>query len=214
MSTLVNALIAGRHQRLLRGALWSALYAVLLAIGFGFIHWQVASHIGRDQNAELGRISAIRGDAIDALRMLQQDATAPALLAGLPGADAAGGVPSRRLERIPLCARRSRRVQHQPAEVRHAGAARGTRHRRHHVAGSEPAPRSRSGTARDAPAASGRSPRSVRSRSPSRPTPATRTNCHGCIRSSLRSAGRARFGTSPEIVAFTSGSPARRRRRC
>ena len=78
MSALVNALIAGRYQRLLRGALWGALYAVLLAIGFGFIHWQVASHIGRDQSAELGRISAIRGDAVDALHMLQQDATAPA----------------------------------------------------------------------------------------------------------------------------------------
>jgi sensor c-di-GMP phosphodiesterase-like protein len=78
MSALVNALIAGRYQRLLRGALWGALYAVLLAIGFGFIHWQVASHIGRDQSAELGRISAIRSNAVDALHMLQQDATAPA----------------------------------------------------------------------------------------------------------------------------------------
>ena len=78
MSALVNALIAGRHQRLIRGALWCVFYAVLLTIGYGFIHWQVGSHIDRDQRAELGRISAIRSYAVDALQMLQQDATAPA----------------------------------------------------------------------------------------------------------------------------------------
>jgi sensor c-di-GMP phosphodiesterase-like protein len=78
MSALTNALIAGRHQRLLRGALWCVFYAVLLTIGYGFIHWQVGSHIRRDQHAELGRISAIRSDAVNALQMLQQDAAAPA----------------------------------------------------------------------------------------------------------------------------------------
>ncbi|MCZ7595653.1 MAG: EAL domain-containing protein [Hyphomicrobium sp.] len=76
MSAIVNALIAGRHQRLLRGALWGGIFAALLAIGYGFIVWQVRSHLRGDQHAELGRISAIRTNAVTALQMLQRDATA------------------------------------------------------------------------------------------------------------------------------------------
>jgi sensor c-di-GMP phosphodiesterase-like protein len=76
MSAIVNAFIAGRHRRLLRGALWGVTFTVLLALGYGFVHWQVRGHIRHDQRAELARINAIRTGAVDALRMLQRDATA------------------------------------------------------------------------------------------------------------------------------------------
>ncbi len=76
MSTIVNALIAGRHRRLLRGVLWGAIFAALLGLGYGFVHWQVRSYIRHDQRAELARINSIRTGVVDALRMLQRDATA------------------------------------------------------------------------------------------------------------------------------------------
>jgi sensor c-di-GMP phosphodiesterase-like protein len=75
-SPLVNAFIAGRHQRLLRALLWAALLSILLAVGYGFVVWQISSHIAHDQRAELGRIGQIRKDAVDALEMLKRDATA------------------------------------------------------------------------------------------------------------------------------------------
>lgn len=77
MSALVNALVAGRHQRLLGSLLWAVIFAVLLAMGYGFVIWQVGSHIDRDQRAELARINGIRDNAVAALKMLQQGATAP-----------------------------------------------------------------------------------------------------------------------------------------
>jgi hypothetical protein len=76
MSTIVNALIAGQHRRLLRGVLWGTIFAALLGLGYGFVHWQVRSHIRNDQRAELARINSIRTGVVDALRMLQRDATA------------------------------------------------------------------------------------------------------------------------------------------
>jgi sensor c-di-GMP phosphodiesterase-like protein len=76
MSAVVNALIAGRYWRLLRGALWAALYALLLALGLGFILWQVSTHIAHDQRAELERVTAVRDAAASALALLQRDATA------------------------------------------------------------------------------------------------------------------------------------------
>lgn len=77
MSALISAFIAGRYQRLLLAALWGALLAALLGIGYGFIVWQVTSSIGRDQRAELARITEIRGNAVYALQKLKQEATAP-----------------------------------------------------------------------------------------------------------------------------------------
>ena len=77
MSSLVNALIEGRHERLLLCVLWCALFSSLLGIGYGFIVWQVSSYIRHDQEAELSRIAQIRGNAVSALQKLQRDATAP-----------------------------------------------------------------------------------------------------------------------------------------
>jgi sensor c-di-GMP phosphodiesterase-like protein len=76
MSAIVNALIAGRHRRLLRAGLWAAILAALLALGYGFVRWQVDLHVHQDQRAELVRLNAIRTDAVEALRMLERDATA------------------------------------------------------------------------------------------------------------------------------------------
>ncbi len=78
MSQLVNAFIAGRHQRSLLCALWCVLFCSLLAIGYGFIVWQIDSQIRRDQNAELSRFAEIHDNAVYALQKLQQNATAPA----------------------------------------------------------------------------------------------------------------------------------------
>jgi hypothetical protein len=77
MSALVSAFIAGRYQRLFLAVLWGALLATLLGIGYGFIVWQVRSSIGRDQRAELARITEIRGNAVYALQKLKQEAIAP-----------------------------------------------------------------------------------------------------------------------------------------
>jgi len=77
MSALITAVIAGRHQRLLSAALWGALFSVLLAIGYGFVLWQIGSYIRRDHAAELGRLAEIRGNVVFALQKLQQDAIAP-----------------------------------------------------------------------------------------------------------------------------------------
>jgi sensor c-di-GMP phosphodiesterase-like protein len=77
MSALVSAFIAGRYQRLLLAMLWGALLAALLGIGYGFIVWQVTSSIGRDQRAELARITEIRRNAVYALQKLKQEATTP-----------------------------------------------------------------------------------------------------------------------------------------
>jgi len=77
MSALISAFIAGRYQRLLLAVLWGALLAALLGIGYGFIVWQVTSSIGRDQRAELARITEIRSNAVYALQKLKQEATAP-----------------------------------------------------------------------------------------------------------------------------------------
>jgi hypothetical protein len=49
----------------------------LLGIGYGFIVWQVTSSIGRDQRAELTRITEIRGNAVYALQKLKREAIAP-----------------------------------------------------------------------------------------------------------------------------------------
>lgn len=47
-------------------------------MGYGFIVWQIGSHIRRDQNAELSRIAETHDNAVSALQRLQQEATAPA----------------------------------------------------------------------------------------------------------------------------------------
>lgn len=52
-----------------------------------------------------------------------------AVLPGLPSGDAEGGLPPRRLERVPLCAERPCRMQHEPSKVRNSGAARCARRR-------------------------------------------------------------------------------------
>ena len=76
MSALVNALIAGRHQRLVRGILSGALFLVLLGLGYGFILWQIGGHMARDQQAELTRVAEARTGAITALHLLRLEATA------------------------------------------------------------------------------------------------------------------------------------------
>jgi sensor c-di-GMP phosphodiesterase-like protein len=77
MSAVVNALIAGRHQRFLLGLLWCALYCGLLAMGYGFVLWQIGSDIRRDHEAELGRLAEIHGFVVSSLQRLEREATAP-----------------------------------------------------------------------------------------------------------------------------------------
>jgi sensor c-di-GMP phosphodiesterase-like protein len=76
MSAVVNAIISGRHRRLLRGALWGAVFAALLTLGYGFVRWQVLSHISGDERSELARVDSLRTASVNALQLLQRDATA------------------------------------------------------------------------------------------------------------------------------------------
>ncbi|HWK38060.1 MAG TPA: EAL domain-containing protein [Hyphomicrobium sp.] len=76
MSALAKALVAGRHQRLICFLLLAGIFTVLLAIGYGFVNWQVASLVAQDQRAELARTDGIRHNAAKALQVLQRDATA------------------------------------------------------------------------------------------------------------------------------------------
>jgi sensor c-di-GMP phosphodiesterase-like protein len=76
MSAFARAIIAGRHQRVLQLALFAALACLLLAIGYGFVRWQISSHVAREQRSELKRITLTHDNASKALSLLNAESSA------------------------------------------------------------------------------------------------------------------------------------------
>lgn len=75
MIPVINAVLAGRFQRLILGLFWGVFFAAILVAGCAFLVWQIANFIRHDRDGELMRLNEIHANAVSALRLLEVEAT-------------------------------------------------------------------------------------------------------------------------------------------
>jgi sensor c-di-GMP phosphodiesterase-like protein len=77
MPRLYARLVAGRRPLVVRAVLWTFIFTGLLAAGAGGLRWQLASHVTREQRAELAHLGKVHASALSTLTMLKRASGEP-----------------------------------------------------------------------------------------------------------------------------------------